>query len=273
MQEAHTKVIELPEDDSEALEVVLKYLYTLSPDCLVIDEYPVQHCNISEGYLVLLVEIFRPTEKFFLDVLAEHVLNYMTHPMICVGCQAEEAEYQAEKADYEPEKLEHAYIEHCLDPCALKLTESPREVIKAIVACDAIGSSDFAIQLRAYLYEQAASSEVWVAYNHAKLEGEESGLLTNIDKKSLASIDADLLPYPHIKNKIMARMYLNWDGKERKCTKLTKELKLERDKIARYERHGAYLSKAGCYIESPHSATVYIDSRTGHRTNRDRPTI
>ena len=219
----------MPEDDPEALEVVLKYLYSLSPDCLVIEKYPILHNKFSEGYLVLLVDIFRLAEKVFLNVLAEHILNYMTHPMICITCQEPRT----------PDSMtseEREYWGH--DPC-VRLEESPVELIKAIVACEDIGPSDFAIQLRDHLYEQAASSSVWHAYQYA--EGDKVDFLTVKDKKSLASIDTELLPYPHIKNKIMAAMYLNWDREERKCTELTKELKLERDKIARYERFGAEL--------------------------------
>lgn len=77
----------MPNDDPDALEVVLKYLYSLSPDCVVIDPFPIKHMKLPTGYLAFCVEVFRLAQKYSLDLLAEHVADHLTHPIRCWECQ------------------------------------------------------------------------------------------------------------------------------------------------------------------------------------------
>ena len=138
-------MIKLPDDDPDALEVVLKYLYTLSTDCIFSDECPLNHGKLLNGFPCFLLQVFQLAEKHSLDLLAEHIADYVTHPIRCRSCQI-----LATPTDVLPTKEnESPTPEGCID-----LRDYPLELIQALALSEDIGNSKLAVYIRARLYAQ-----------------------------------------------------------------------------------------------------------------------
>ena len=60
----------MDDDDPDALEVVLKYLYSVSPGWINEQRRKLGHGELPQGYLQHLVEIFRVAEKYQVDLLS-----------------------------------------------------------------------------------------------------------------------------------------------------------------------------------------------------------
>ena len=136
----------MPDDDPVALEAVLKYLYSVSPEWVNDNSiHSLPHGFLPEGYLQWLVEVFRLAEKYELALLAEQVIaSFRDQLLFCPDCWKD---HMSDEGSYET----------CID-----IKHYPIQILQTLALCETLGESDSAHYLRHILYSRVAQTpDMW----------------------------------------------------------------------------------------------------------------
>ena len=137
----------MPDDHPDALEAVLKYLYSVSPEWVNNHSiHTLSHGLLPEGYMQWLIEVFRVAEKYGLDLLAEQVVAIFKEDAFgCSDCWnvGRLSKYSCHK--------------RCID-----IKSYPVQILQTIALCETLGDSHPAKFLRHSLYDCAAQmTQTW----------------------------------------------------------------------------------------------------------------